>query len=168
MFKGPSTEEVNNAKRVVAGQPPAPDQTQLIRDWAYSIMTGQSKEGDVPADIKDKVKEAQSEPDLKKLAEDYNTSVAKQRADEKAAAEKAAADTKAEVSKAQQKKPELGTQPVLTPAGAARSGQSSSEASGDLLNKQLAQLITINKDTAEAAQRTANLIASNGNLFRRS
>lgn len=167
-FKGPSEEALANAKRVVAGQPPAPDQSQLIRDWAYKIMTRQENESAVPAEIRDKVKEAQNDPGVKKLAEEYRASVEKENAEKKAAMEKAAAEAKAETAKAQQKKPELGTQPVLTPAGAARASQTSAETSSDLLNKQLAQLITINRDTAEAAQRTANLIASNGNLFRRS
>lgn len=169
-FKGPDAEAIKAAKAVLAGQPaPAaqPDQAKLVRDWAYSVMTGQNKESDVPASIKDKVKEAQSDPGLKKLADDFNSSVAKQQADEKAAIEKAAAEAKAETAKAQQKKPELGTPPVLTPEGAARAGQTTADTSANLLNTQLAQLIRVNIETAEATKKTANLIAGNGNLFRR-
>ena len=169
-FQGPDAAAIKAAKAVLSGQPaPAtqPDQAKLVRDWAYSVMTGQGNESDVPASIKDKVKEAQNDPGLKKLADDFNSSVAKQQAEEKAAVEKAAAEAKAEVTKTQQKKPELGTPPVLTPEGAARAGQTTADTSANLLNTQLAQLIRVNIETAEATKKTANLIASSGNLFRR-
>lgn len=145
---------------------PAVDEATNVRNWAWSLLTGQAEEGSVPASIKDQVDTMRKDPDLAKQAADYRAEI-KRQAEEKARQEKEAAAAAAAKS-SQQKKPELGTQPVLTPAGEARSSQTTSNDAATILNKQLAQLITINRDTAEAAQRTANLIASNGNLFRRS
>ena len=145
---------------------PAVDEATNVRNWAWSLLTGQAEEGSVPASIKDQVDTMRKDPDLAKQAADYRAEI-KRQAEEKARQEKEAAAAAAAKS-SQQKKPELGTQPVLTPAGESRSSQTTSNDAATILNKQLAQLITINRDTAEAAQRTANLIASNGNLFRRS
>ena len=144
---------------------PAVDEATNVRNWAWSLLTGQAEEGSVPASIKDQVDTMRKDPDLAKQASDYREEIRRQ-AEEKARQEKEAAAAAAKAS--QQKKPELGTQPVLTPAGEARSSQTSSNDAVTILNKQLAQLISINRDTAEATQRTANLISSNGNLLRRS
>lgn len=160
-------EELKPAAKPATGKAaepaPAVDEATNVRNWAWSLLTGQAEEGSVPASIKDQVDTMRKDPDLEKQAADYRAEI-KRQADEKARQEKEAAETARE---AQKKKPELGTQPVLTPAGEARVSQTSSNDIVSILNTQLAQLIKVNRDTAEATVKVANLIASSDNLFRR-
>lgn len=138
---------------------PKTDQATNIRNWAYSLMTGQAQEGQVPASIKDQVMEAQKDPGLKKLADDYNAQAAKKAADEKARLESEAKKTKeAEQKKTETEKPETN---VVTKA------QESASTPESMLNTLVSQLIKVNSETAENTKKTASILASNGNLFRR-
>lgn len=142
--------------------PAASNNAQLIRDWAYSIMTGQAK--DAPASIAKQVDEVVKNPDatLKKSVDDYNAAI-KRKAEE----EKARKDREAEAAKAAASKPAESAKPAETAVAAPAAAPETNKDSAALLNSMVAQLVRINTETAEATKKTANLIASNGNLFRR-
>jgi hypothetical protein len=151
-----------NKRLTEAGGTPAPqpDQAKVARDWAYSIMTGQSKESDVPANIKDSVAAAKQDPTLIKQADDYKAQVAQQAAQEKARQEAAAAAAKNAPTPAP-------TTPTPAPAAAPITRQDSSASTANVLNTQLATLIRASLETAEHTKKTASILASNGNALRR-
>jgi hypothetical protein len=156
---GSSTPAAEKAGSKPAAAPPV-DQATNIRNWAYSLMTGQAKEGDVPASIKAQVADVQSNPDdsLKKSVSDYEASVKQKAAEDKAKLEKAAAD-----EKAAKEKPAAAAAP--TPAAAAPKTQEPSADAATALNTQIAQLVKASRDTADNTKRAADLIASRGNRF---
>ena len=141
------------------GTAPSPDNAQLVRDWAYSIMTKQADSA--PASIAKEVDQVIKNPDetLKKSVDDYNAAVKQKAADEKARQEKQAAEAKTAAAKP--------TEPTVTaPAAPAVVASEPKVDAAATLNSMVSQLIRLNAETAEATKRTANLIASNGNLFR--
>lgn len=155
---------LGNARKGLAeltGQPaPAPAQAKTARDWAFGLMTGQTKESDVPAEIKDSVMAATKDPSLVKQAEDYKTQVAQQAAQEKARRESDAAAAKAAAAQ---------TTPATTtaaPKPAAAPAQDSSASTANLLNTQLARLVQSSIETAENTKKTASILASRGNALR--
>jgi hypothetical protein len=157
---------LGNAKKGLAeagGTPaPQPDQAKVARDWAYSIMTGQSKESDVPANIKDSVAAAKQDPTLIKQADDYKAQVAQQAAQEKARQEAAAQAAKNAASQ-----PAPAATPAPPPSAAPITRQDSSASAANVLNTQLATLVRASLETAEHTKKTASILASNGNALRR-
>jgi hypothetical protein len=140
---------------------PQPDQAKVARDWAYSIMTGQSKESDVPANIKDSVAAAKQDPTLIKQAEDYKVRVAQEAAQEKARQEAAAQAAKNAPT------PAPAATPAPAPSAAPKPAQDSSASAANVLNTQLATLVRASLETAEHTKKTASILASNGNALRR-
>jgi hypothetical protein len=140
---------------------PQPDQAKVARDWAYSIMTGQSKESDVPANIKDSVAAAKQDPTLIKQAEDYKVRVAQEAAQEKARQEAAAQAAKNAPT------PAPAATPTPAPSAAPKPAQDSSASAANVLNTQLATLVRASLETAEHTKKTASILASNGNALRR-
>jgi hypothetical protein len=141
---------------------PAPDQATNVRNWAYSLMTGQAKESDVPATIKDSVMAATKDPALVKQADDYKAQVAQQAAQEKARKEAEAAAAKAAASQ-----PVPAATPTPPPSAAPKPAQESSASAANVLNTQLATLVRASLETAEHTKKTASILASNGNALRR-
>jgi hypothetical protein len=141
---------------------PAPDQATNVRNWAYSLMTGQAKESDVPATIKDSVMAATKDPALVKQADDYKAQVAQQ-----AAQEKARKDAEAAAAKAAASQPAPAATPAPPPSAAPKPAQESSASAANVLNTQLATLVRASLETAEHTKKTASILASNGNALRR-
>jgi hypothetical protein len=141
--------------------PPPPDQAKVARDWAYSIMTGQSKESDVPANIKDSVAAAKQDPTLIKQAEDYKTRVAQE------AVVRLAKEVEAEQAARKAASQPPPTAPTPAPSAAPKPAQESSASTANVLNTQLATLIRASLETAEHTKKTASILASNGNALRR-
>ena len=140
--------------------PPPIDQATNIRNWAYSLMTGQAKDTDIPASIKDSVMSATKDPDLIKQAEDYKAGVARLAADIKAKQEAEAATAKVPAAKPAETPAAPAPQPVAAPV------QESSASTANLLNTQLATLVRATMETAENTKRAANILASRGNLLK--
>jgi hypothetical protein len=140
---------------------PNTDNAKVARDWAYSLMTGQAKPGDVPATIKAQVESLQNDPDLKKQAEAYRADMARKEleAQQKREAE-AAATRAAQTAPAQQ------TTPTPVPKPPTSTSQDSRADSATVLNNSIARLVQLQQETAENTKKTASLIASRGNLFR--
>jgi len=141
--------------------PPPPDQAKVARDWAYSIMTGQSKESDVPANIKDSVAAAKQDPTLVKQAEDYKTRVAQE------AVVRLAKEVEAEQAARKAASQPPPTAPTPAPSAAPKPAQESSTSAANVLNTQLATLVRASLETAEHTKKTASILASNGNALRR-
>jgi hypothetical protein len=140
---------------------PNTDNAKVARDWAYSLMTGQAKPGDVPATIKAQVDSLQNDPDLKKQAEAYRADMARKEleAQQKREAE-AAATRAAQTAPAQQ------NTPTPVPKPPTSTSQDSRADSATVLNNSIARLVQLQQETAENTKKTASLIASRGNLFR--
>jgi hypothetical protein len=158
---GDSSNSTNNTSKNKNTGPvetaPKTDQATNIRNWAYSLMTGQAQEGQVPASIKDQVMAAKNDPSIKKMADDYNAQVAKKAADEKARLENEAKKKKEE----EQKKSET-EKPNTTVVSTSQESPATPET---MLNTLVSQLIKVNSETAENTRKTASILSSNGNLF---
>jgi hypothetical protein len=145
---------------------PKVDQATNIRNWAYSMMIGATPDdaSKVPASIKDDVLKIYNNPDanLKAQAESFKAAEAKKAADQKAAQEREAADKKSADAKAAAEKKEQ--KPADAPAA---SVQEPKQDPITALNTNIARLIAVNTRTAEATEKTATTLASNGNLFRK-
>jgi hypothetical protein len=158
---GDSSNSTNNTSKNKNTGPvetaPKTDQATNIRNWAYSLMTGQAQEGQVPASIKDQVMAAKNDPSIKKMADDYNAQVAKKAADEKARLENEAKKKKEE----EQKKSET-EKPNTTVVSKSQESPATPET---MLNTLVSQLIKVNSETSENTRKTASILSSNGNLF---
>ena len=141
--------------------PANPDNSKVARDWAWSIMSGQTDK-EAPASIKDQVKGIMAnDASLKKQAEDYKAAAAR-KAEE---AKKKAAQDEANSRKSN----EQANQPdSAKPAAAAPTATQESKADPiSVLNSNIERLIRSNQVVADNTKATAQAIASNGNLFRR-
>jgi hypothetical protein len=153
---GVSPETPASAVSVETAKPPPADNAKLARDWAWSIMSGQTEKS-APASIKDQVDSIiSSDTNLKQQAEKYKADMAKRREDE--------ARRQSETSKSKQEKPveeekPKEQKPAATPA------QESPTSTANVLNTQMAQLIRASLETAEHTKRTASILASKGNLL---
>ena len=153
---GVSPETPASAVPVETAKPPPADNAKLARDWAWSIMSGQTEKS-APASIKDQVDSIiSSDTNLKQQAEKYKADMAKRREDE--------ARRQSETSKSKQEKPveeekPKEQKPAATPA------QESPTSTANVLNTQMAQLIRASLETAEHTKRTASILASKGNLL---
>lgn len=154
-------DRMKKLEATVSGTAPAPsvNNAQLVRDWAYSIMTKQADSA--PASIAKEVDQVIKNPDetLKKSVDDYNAAIKQKAADEKARQEKEAAEAKTAAAKPTEKA-------TSAPAAPAVVASEPKADAATTLNSLVSQLVRLNAETAEATKRTANLIASNGNLFR--
>jgi len=159
----PSSQPAANQSSAEA---PKVDQATNIRNWAYSMMIGATPDdaSKVPASIKDDVLKIYNNPDanLKAQAASFKAAEAKKIADQKAAQEREAADKKAADAKAAAEKKDQ--KPADAPAA---SVQEPKQDPITALNTNIARLIAVNTRTAEATEKTATTLASNGNLFRK-
>lgn len=141
-----------------APPPPPVDQAANIRNWAYSLMTGQAK--DAPDSISKQVGELVKNPDdsLKKSVADFNSAKAAKDAETKAQQEKVAEDAK-------KTNDNPAANPAATPAATPVPAQDTDNRRSDMLNN--ASVARLLKDISDNTAKTANLISANGNLFKR-
>ena len=152
---GTSPETSVSTVPVETAKPPPMSDAKLAREWALSLMTGQAKDSDVPAGLKESVNSLKNDDNLKQQAEKYKADMAKRREDD--------ARRQNETSKPNQEKPAeekpKEQKPAATPA------QESPTSTANVLNTQMAQLIRASLETAEYTKRTASILASRGNLL---
>ena len=141
---------------------PGVDQSKLIRDWAYSVLSGQNSIDQVPASIKDRVKVvADNDESLKQQAYVYKQEMIRKAADAAAKNKQQATEKPAEATT----QDELADNEAQQQIDAAKS-QESSQDHAVTLNNNIDKLIKSNIRVAEATEKTASLIAANGNRFR--
>jgi hypothetical protein len=152
---GVSPETPESSVSVETTKPPPADNAKLARDWAWSIMSGQTDKS-APASIKDQVDSIiSSDTSLKQQAEKYKADMAKRREDD--------ARRQSETAKPNQEKPAEEKPKEQKPA--AVPAQESPASTANVLNTQMAQLIRASLETAEYTKRTASILASKGNLL---
>jgi hypothetical protein len=153
---GASAEPSTSSSPVETAKPPPADNAKLARDWAWSIMSGQTDKS-APASIKDQVDSIiSSDTNLKQQAEKYKADMAKRREEN--------TRRQSETAKPKQEKPAEEEKPKEQKTTAAPT-QESPTSTANVLNTQMAQLIRASLETAEYTKRTASILASRGNLL---
>ena len=135
-----------------------------ISDWAFAIMTNQTKGKSLPADIKTDVDKLVSHPDdsLKKRVDAYKASVAQKAADAKAQADKEAAEKSKQKEDAARYPDEQDTPTVQS------TSQDSSDTTQKALNSSIDQLVRLMSKTADNTADTVRAIGNlDSDLFRR-
>lgn len=141
--------------------PANPDNSKVARDWAWSIMSGQTDK-EAPASIKDQVKGIMAnDTTLKQQAEEYKASAARKAEEAKKKAAQAEANSKKSSEQANQADP-------AKPAAAAPTATQESKADPiSVLNSNIERLIRSNQVVADNTKATTQAILSHADLFRR-
>jgi hypothetical protein len=136
-----------------------PPKNNSARDWAWSVMSGQSDESKIPASLKDQVSGIMnSDTTLKKQAEDYKASAKQKVEDAKRRQEE---ENKKTESKKESSEPE-----TAKPVTAAPASQESRGDAVSILNSNLATLNRLMRETADNTKSTAEKVSRIGNLYK--